>query len=241
MDLGNTRIKYAVFEGDRLEKSGVWEGERKKFMELAQTWRLKNAIISAVAGEEGKWAEDLRKILSGRVLILDENTPLPIENKYATPASLGKDRLACAVGAAAMFPSEAVLVVDAGTCIKYDFVDAKGAYWGGAISLGLRMRYRALHQYTERLPLLLPKEAGESVDFIGDSTANSIHSGVEWGLRCEVMGVLGMYRLQTGREDMAVIFTGGDAGLLDILRDNRIFAEPHLLMRGLLQILLHNV
>ena len=146
IDAGNTRVKYAIFGGETgelLHLERLADLNREKISALCLTWGVKNAIISTVR-EEKPNLELLFGEISGTRLILEADTPCPIQNLYASPATLGKDRLAAVVGAAAILPNLDVLVIDAGTCIKYDAIDREARYFGGSISLGLEMRFAAL-------------------------------------------------------------------------------------------------
>jgi type III pantothenate kinase len=240
IDAGNTRVKYAIFGGETgelLHLERLSDLNREKISALCLTWGVKNAIISTVREER----PDLDLIfaeLSGLRLILEADTPCPIENLYASPATLGKDRLAAVVGAAAILPNLDVLVIDAGTCIKYDAIDSAGRYFGGSISLGLEMRFAALSHFTARLPLLSP--SGENLDLVGTDTQAAMRTGVELGLKYEVEGFIAAYRQKYGAE-LRVIFTGGNLSFFENMLNNCIFAQPNLLLLGLHQILKHNV
>ena len=163
------------------------------------------------------------------------STPIPIENLYLTKDTLGVDRLANAVAANSIFPQRNVLVVDCGTCVKYDFVNHKNQYLGGSISPGLQMRFKALNQFTGKLPLLKP-EAHPSL--IGDSTETAITSGVINGLVAEIKGVIKSYT--SIYENLTVILTGGDASFFDKELKSNIFVEPNLTLIGLNEILRYN-
>ena len=165
--------------------------------------------------------------------------PFPvIENRYATPSTLGTDRIVAAIGAYARqqhhFHDSSpvpVLVIDAGTAITYDLITADGAYLGGGISPGLQMRFRALHEFTARLPLI---EAVSEPPLVGDSTETCIQSGVINGVRAEVRGVIEQYRGRHGA-NLAVYFTGGDAPYFEELvgGNNRTFADANLTLGGI--------
>lgn len=170
---------------------------------------------------------------------LNEKTKLPLKNRYKTPGTLGKDRLATAVGANYLFPSRNVLAIDAGTCIKYDFVNSKNEYLGGAISPGLDMRFKALHHFTAHLPQL-KKMKTANVNLIGRTTRDSILSGVQNGAIAEISGMIKCY--QDKYENVHVILTGGDSVFIRTLvsEKNRIFAAPDLTLLGLNVILNYN-
>jgi type III pantothenate kinase len=170
------------------------------------------------------------------VRMLDHQTPLPLTNNYRTPETLGKDRLACAAGAAFLFPKKDVLVIDAGTCIKYEFVSHRGIYEGGAISPGLEMRFNALHTFTDKLPLLHP---ATEAPLIGNDTRDAILSGIMKGTLLEIRGFIKEYEILF--PELQLIITGGDASFFDKQLKNSIFADPFLVLRGLNFILRHNV
>jgi len=245
LDLGNTALKYGVFGPAGLRESGVLATP----VDLAALWqrtRPAHAILSSVADEAGAqpWlgalaaADGLRQILPFRPGF----TPVPVRNAYATPHTLGADRLAAAVGAASLRPGRPTLVLDAGTALKLDLVTAAGTYHGGSIAPGLGMRLQALHTFTGRLPLLELPPAGTPVQLIGDSTASSLLSGVLRGTAAEVRGLVAEYeQLHPG---LGLLLTGGDAPHLvaALASPGRpIFVVPELVLLGLDKILRYNV
>jgi len=241
IDIGNTRVKIAIFahlSGALLHLERVETLKKEKIIELCQTWAVENAIISTVRAADAQLEADLAAAVLGQTLILSADTPCPIRNMYHTPATLGKDRLAAVVGAAALYPQQSALVIDAGTCIKYDYIDADGAYWGGSISAGLQMRYDALAHFTARLPALRPSAV--SLDLTGTDTPTSMQTGVEYGLRFEVAGFIAEYQKRHDAP-LLVIFTGGDLSFFENMLNKCIFAQPNLLLIGLHQILKYNV
>ena len=169
------------------------------------------------------------------MFVLNHDAKIPFKNEYATPRTLGVDRIALVSAAAIKFPKENVLVIDAGSCITYDFLSATNTYLGGAISPGIKMRFKALHHFTDKLPLL-EKKLPEN--WIGDSTENSMQIGVIKGIQNEIEGYISLYKEKF--KNLTVILTGGDA---DFLRDslkNDIFADSNFLLEGLNYILEHN-
>ena len=202
--------------------------------QLFSQYPVRAAILSSVGDE----AAPLEEFLKARVPTyrLTSDLQLPVTLCYATPASLGADRIASAAGAHALFPDCNVLVVQAGTCLVTDLVTAAGQYLGGTIAPGLRMRLRALPQFTAHLPLLDP----EPVDYlVGNSTAQSILSGVVNGYVCEIQGMISRY--ETQYPGLKVVLSGGDAPLLESSLKNSIFAAQNLVLLGLYEILHFNV
>ena len=147
------------------------------------------------------------------------------------------DRIALVAAAVTNFPEKNTLIIDAGTCITYDFINFKGVYKGGSISPGLEMRYKALNIFTENLPLLGLNDDFD--EFIGTSTETSIHSGVQHGMINEIKGVIEQYRKKN--KDLTIVLTGGDVNFLSNRLKNGIFANPNFLIEGLNTILTHNI
>ncbi len=235
VDIGNTSVKLAVFEElELLEVASApfenWKEEQKKL--VSKHPEITHAIISSVTGLE---EEDV-EFMSGQFPLhqLSYRSKLPFDNQYASPETLGADRLALAAAAVLHYQEGNILVIDAGTCITYDMV-SKRAYLGGAISPGLQMRYTAMHDYTARLPLLKP-EAIEQ--FIGQNTENSMHSGVVNGLCREIEGVVAQY--ENRFPHLTVILTGGDSQFLSNRLKKAIFAHSNFLLEGLNYLLEQN-
>jgi type III pantothenate kinase len=229
VDIGNTKIKAAVFEGTAFVEKFVFspeeaaEGIKKIFKKFPTATQ---SIMSTVGRED-----------SSLLLWLQENTALtavnhtvsfPFVNDYATPATLGIDRMVLAAGAVLKYPDTHRLVIDAGTCVTYDFTTAQNHYLGGAISPGLQLRYNAMHNFTAKLPLLYP-EMPQS--YIGNTTKMSMHSGVINGLLHEAEGFVAQYNQQY--QDVTVILTGGDADFLAKRLKNTIFANSNFLLESL--------
>jgi type III pantothenate kinase len=196
---------------------------------------VKNMVISSVGTEAGEMVAQLER--NGfDVLLVNGQTPLPFTNLYKTPQTLGIDRIAAVAGAQFLFPQKNGLVIDAGTCITYDAISSNGEYKGGAISLGLTLRLRALHEFTNKLPLIEPRWP---MNLEGNSTEESILAGVCVGLIDEINGKIQRYEQQYS--ELQVILTGGDADFLGKHLKSNIFAAPLLVLLGLNQILLFNV
>jgi type III pantothenate kinase len=232
IDFGNSLQKLALYEGKEMSVKQTFAGLTADQMSswLAANGPFDGIILSSVA----KDSPEFERILSGTapLVILDENTPLPIKNLYETPATLGKDRLAAAVGVFALYPGKNVLSIDAGTCITYDFLTKNGEYLGGGISPGVRMRLRAMNAFTGKLPLV---ELREFHDLVGKNTEESILSGVIRGVTEEIKGLAGLYSEQYG--EVITVITGGDQEFLHNNLKINIFAVPNLVLLGLNEIL----
>ncbi len=236
IDVGNTFIKFAVFaKGELVFKQSIThELGLKNVKKIIRDYpQLKKGIVSTV----GKEDQEIIKIVDKHIDLvkLTSKTKLPFKNKYSTPKTLGVDRIALVSGSVDKFSKNNVLIIDAGTCITYDFINKKNHYLGGAISPGIRLRYHALHNLTANLPLL---EAEYPEGIIGDSTSQSIHSGVINGVLKEVDGIIGEYH--EIYEDLTVILTGGDTDFLAKRLKNSIFANSNFLLEGLNFILEYN-
>ena len=236
VDIGNSLVKMAVFQEDILlkKKISLRQDFLKNLEELAQKFpEIGFAMLSSVSKTPSTWIERLKK--QYQVFVLDQQLPQLFNNLYATPNTLGNDRIALVSAACKIFPGKNVLIIDAGTCVTYDFKNDAEAYFGGAISPGLQMRFRALHTFTENLPLLEPED---DVKLVGDSTKTSMQSGVIFGLTAEIEGVITQY--EALYKDLTIIFTGGDAQFLCKRFKNSIFANSNFLLEGLNYILEFN-
>lgn len=236
IDAGNTQVKFAVFRRSKLlhVQAGLHADFGMHVKAIFEQYpNIGNAIISAVSNLEPHCVELL--MVFCKTYVLSPKSKMPFKNSYATPQTLGPDRIALATAAFYHKPKGNTLVIDAGTCITYDMVNDHGEYLGGAISPGLYMRYNALHEYTDKLPLLTPESI---LDFIGNATESSIHSGVVNGITLEIDGVISQY--QTRFSHLTVILTGGDAQFLSERLKNSIFAHSNFLLEGLNQLLEYN-
>ncbi|WP_353779023.1 type III pantothenate kinase [Winogradskyella sp. 3972H.M.0a.05] len=237
IDVGNTYVKFAVFKDGQLVDK-ITSKTRRFISGLRTTLKkfdeFERAIISSVGKLPKAKVDTLQRELN--VLILDNNTKVPFKNNYATPKTLGVDRIALVSASVQQFPNTNALIIDAGTCITYDFINSKNEYQGGAISPGIRLRYRALNNLTANLPLL---ETEQPKNLIGDSTANSIHSGVVYGIVNEIDGIVKEYSQK--HKDLTVILTGGDAEFLSNQLKSGIFANSNFLLEGLNFILEYNL
>ena len=234
VDIGNTAIKYALFEDEGL----VYAGQAADEQALLGDSRLAaadNLILASV--RQGQSILPDRMGVQGKVLQLTSETPVPVTNRYETPQTLGADRLAAVVGANYLFPDTDCLVIDAGTCITMDFVDRDKNYLGGSIALGLEMKFRALHTFTQKLPLL--QRPPEAVPLAGRNTAGAIQSGVLNGTVAELNGLISAYRSTS--PDLVVVLCGGDAAFFETNLKAPIFVVPELVLIGLNRILNYNV
>jgi len=235
VDIGNSRVKIAVMEDDDVLGLRAFSSlaEADLFGLLDEYPAVGRCIVSSTGIGAGSIAESLR----GRglkVLEMSPSTPVPIGNAYGTPETLGCDRLAAAVGAVALTGGGNCVIVDFGTAITIDLVTG-GVFRGGSISPGVRMRFRALHDYTSRLPECSPTYSDAA---FGRSTREAVEQGVMQGIRYEIEGHIS--RLTEKNGNLSVIFTGGDAKFFVKRIKNTIFANRELVICGLNRILEYN-
>ncbi|QNF32557.1 type III pantothenate kinase [Adhaeribacter swui] len=235
IDVGNTRTKYAIFKEAKLIVTDELQ-DAASLLKLIANYSIKEAIISSVRFLPDQEINPLSGLQ--KVIWLTAATPVPVTNKYGTPRTLGMDRLAAVVGASYLFAGQDVLVIDAGTCITFDFIDRKQVYYGGSISPGLTMKFKAMHTFTGKLPLVEQAEASVA-PLIGRNTIECLKSGVFNGTLAEVDGIIAEYKKQY--PDLTTVMCGGDAPFFENNLKARIFAEPNLVLMGLIHILNYNV
>ncbi|MCW0482428.1 type III pantothenate kinase [Gaoshiqia sediminis] len=236
IDIGNTRIKLALFSDRDLMFNVPLDELKVEHIQLFldEHPQLNKAILSSVR----EYPAEIRNFLNDKFeqfVELDYLTPVPIVNRYQTPETLGLDRLAAAIGAADMFPAQNLLVVDAGTAITFDLVSANNEYLGGNISPGLETRFKALHQFTGKLPLVGVKDEFQA---IGTDTESAIRAGVQLGVIFETEQYISYF--SSIYPDLKVIITGGDARFFDQKLKEGIYVHFNLTMIGLNRILEYN-
>lgn len=236
IDWGNTRIKAAIFQDEKIVKDYNFSEDEAltHIVDLLETYKPKAAILSAVAN----YPPELKMLLQDqtKLIILNSNISLPIMNAYHSPDTLGADRLALAVAANHLFPQYDNLVISLGTAITYNFLPKNRAFRGGNITPGMDMRFKALHELTDNLPLV--KQQGDLV-LLGYDTETSIRSGVMMGIAAEIDGMINFYKEQY--PTLNVTLTGGNAPLFADKIKNKIDCDAMLLLKGLNVILRHNV
>lgn len=236
IDIGNSLIKTAVFnQNEILEKNSFLNKEfSNNLILILKKYNIDHTILSSV----GKLSKNQIKVVQDLFtpLVLSITTKLPFVNKYETPETLGVDRIALVAAAVNKFPSKNVLIIDAGSCVTFDFVNFNKEYYGGAISPGIEMRYKAIHTFTANLPEL---SRSDTIPEIGNTTKNAIHLGVENGIIQEIEGVIHQYKAKYSK--LTIVLTGGDTIFLAKNIKSTIFANPNFLLEGLNSILIYNI
>ncbi len=235
LDFGNSTLKAALFFGNRMaDKFTFAENEALETLHRIITiHKPEKSILSSVVNHNKEIETVLNKY--SKLLILNSNTRLPFLNAYGSPDTLGHDRLALVAGLTQRFPAQDSLVISIGTCITYNFLAKNNAFRGGAISPGIQMRLKALHEFTAKLPLV-EKEGHFSI--LGYDTDTSIRSGVLNGMAAEIDGMIARFQDQYGK--INAVLTGGDAPFFESRLKNEIFADTNFLFKGLYAILEHN-
>ncbi len=240
VDWGNTRLKVGWFLGSSLYETARYESANSLMTALHER-RPAHVLVSSTS----RSGEEIRAGLRGTgapVWVLDSQTPLPIGKDYETPGTLGADRVAAATGAVALFPGQPCLIFDLGTCLTADFVDERAVFRGGLISPGLRMRFRAMHEQTARLPLVEGPAGGHPDEWpklAAKNTQQAMQSGVLNGLAFEMNGIIDVYRQEW--PELVVLLCGGDGPTFESRLKPPIFAVPELVLIGLNRILRYNV
>jgi type III pantothenate kinase len=235
VDFGNTRIKAGVFNGAELVEKRVFDSDEELMQSVLTLLPIKNCLIASVTNNHSATFEDFSQKFHTKLFTVA--TKLPLKNRYKSVLTLGSDRMAAAVGSFAFYPQRNVLTIDAGTCIKYNFVNAKNEYLGGAISPGISMRLKAMHNYTDALPLV--EYDAVYFNLVGRSTQESLLSGAQVAAVCEVDAMIERY--QADYENLVVVITGGDGDYLCSQLKNRFFANQNILLHGLNAILSYNL
>ena len=230
IDIGNSRIKSSEVQGDLIVKSKTWDRLESLVKALPKN---KNTIVCSVKHD----TEQITDIFGDDVSVFNEHSRLPIRINYDTPQTLGRDRIASAVGAHYLFPSEDLLIIDAGSCITYDLL-INNSFEGGLISPGFKMRLKAMHEMTGQLPDVIQQSDQYEWGLIGKSTATCMISGAKNGMKNEINGIVS--RLKEKYASLRVLMTGGDAELFESNVKGSIFVRSNLVPLGLNQILIKN-
>jgi type III pantothenate kinase len=226
-DFGNTRLKCAVFEGDELrEVITLPDDSPSTIRELIEKYSPVRSLLSSVINHDPQ----LEKILSEKTSFhkLDHHSKLPVTTPVGKPETIGADRLAMVVAAAELFPGKNNLAIGLGSAITYNFINKKKEFIGGGISPGMEMRFKSLHEFTAKLPLI---EKNWNFPLMGYDTRTNILSGVILGIAKEIDGMIDLYADKYN--NLNVLLTGGDSAYFAHHLKNRIFADVDLIFKGL--------
>jgi type III pantothenate kinase len=237
IDVGNTRVKFGFFNKSYFSHK-EWVAKDDFSLAYLHEIEQKNAFDQIILTNSGEVKSEIIAYLQTKnsFILLDADTPLPIQNKYATPKTLGKDRLAGVVAASILFPNENCLTIDCGTCITYNFINKDNEFLGGNITAGINMRFEAMHHFTAKLPLV---SQGAIQNLVGNNTETALQTGAQLGAIHEIDGFIRAYIQRFGT--IKTLLTGGDAlYVAQHLRQHAIVAE-NLVLIGLNAILNFNI
>ncbi len=235
-DIGNTRTKVAVFENGKIIENKIFTDIQICDVELVlrQHLSIKNCIISCTGKLENELFGFLQSNFNNLIQLSGESK-LPFNNNYESKNTQGADRIAAVAGAQVIYPNSDVLIIDAGTALTFDFIDAEGNYKGGSISVGIQSRFKALHNFTSKLPLL---SQSENFSLLANNTQQAIISGVQNGVIFEIDSYINQLKIYYPQ--LKTIITGGDADFLANKLKNIIFVDLNLVLKGLNRILEYN-
>ncbi len=231
LDIGNTRVKTGYFQNEELTDVSIYDSPEQipaQNVDLVFYSNVSNVDIESIK----------KKFNNSHIQEFTRKTKLPIHLDYETPETLGLDRIAGVVGANAEFPNRNVLVIDMGTCITLDLIDSSGCFQGGVISPGYKMRARAMHSFTGKLPLLEKEELYTDSGSIGKSTRSCMQKGAFDGVRYELQGFIKEF--SSIFDELTIIMTGGDHSFFESKIKAPIFVRPNLILKGLHTIFEHN-
>jgi type III pantothenate kinase len=227
LDFGNTRLKVALFENAELKEVVVLnDNPVAQLQEILEKHQPSRSILSSVIAHDEK-VEELLKIKTVFHKLSNESQ-LPFVIPVGKPETVGADRLAIAAASVFLFPQKNNLVIGSGSCITYNFVNQSHEFLGGSISPGMEMRFKAMHHFTARLPLV---QADWNVPLIGYDTKTNLQTGVVLGIAKEMDGMIDAYKEKFG--NFNAVLTGGDIAIFEPHLKNKIFADPDLIFKGL--------
>jgi type III pantothenate kinase len=227
LDFGNTRLKYAIFSGKDFKEEATLSDDNTSTIEniLAKHHPAKT-ILSSVINHNA----EIETLLATKTKFhkLSDQSKLPFTTPVGKPETIGADRLALVAAAVHFYPNQHNLIIGMGSCITYNFVNKFHEFLGGAISPGLEMRFKAMNEFTAKLPLV---KADSNFPLVGYDTKTNLQSGVILGIAKEMDGMIDEYTLRYG--NFNVHLTGGDMRFFVPLLKNKIFANPQLIFKGL--------
>lgn len=227
LDFGNTRLKAAIFNGDKIEAVlNVANDSVESIEQIISTYKPDKSILSSVINHN----REIENVLAIKTKfhLLNHLSKLAFTTPVGKPETIGADRLALAAAAVHFYPAKHNLVIGLGTCITYNFINKYHEFLGGGISPGLEMRFKAVNHYTAKLPVV---KADSNVPLIGYDTNTNILSGVILGIVYELTGFIDEYASKF--DNFNVLLTGGDITYLASHLKNEIFADPDLIFKGL--------
>ena len=227
LDLGNTRLKWAIFSNGEIRHTGVLQDDGvEDLRKCIETYKPDKSILSSVVDHPAAMEELLKS--QTRFHKLDHHSRVPITTPVGKPETIGADRLALVVAAAHYFPEKNNLVIGLGSAVTYNYINRFHQFIGGSISPGMEMRFKSLEVFTAKLPLVKPHW---NFPLLGYDTKTNIQSGVIFGMAKEIDGVIEAY--EERYENLHVLMTGGDAHYFMPFLKKKITEDPDLIFKGL--------
>jgi len=226
-DFGNTRLKCAIFENETLKNVVVLnDAAVETIRAVVHQYKATHSILSSVINHP----PEIEKVLAAETVFhkLSHTSKLPFTTPVGKPETIGADRLALVAAAVHKHPNRHNLIIGLGSCITYNFVNKFHEFLGGSISPGLEMRFKAMNQFTAKLPLVKPDW---NFPLVGYDTKTNMLSGVILGMAKEIEGITEEYEMRYA--NFNVLLTGGDMGFFVPHFKKKIFADPHLIYKGL--------
>jgi type III pantothenate kinase len=235
LDLGNTRMKWAVFSGRQILHAGVFQDDgTEDLRNCIELYKPDKSILSSVVDHPAAFEQ----LLKSKTLFhkLDHHSRVPVTTPVGKPETIGADRLALVVAAAHYFPELNNLVIGLGSAVTYNYINRFHQFIGGSISPGMEMRFKSLELFTSKLPLVKPHW---NFPLLGYDTKTNIQSGVIFGMAKEIDGVIEAY--EERYENLHVLMTGGDAHYFMPFLKKKITEDPDLIFKGLYVISEYNL
>ena len=230
IDVGNTRIKWAIdeddtwstgscrFAGARLE--ALWGG-----LAVPSTIIVASVVGSGFEREFRGWCQ--QRWALNPIFVRPSREQFGVCNHYADPAQLGADRWAALIGAR-RFTTNAVLVVDCGTAVTIDALTAEGDFLGGVIFPGIELARGALHQATHGIG----QQEAHRLELFGRSTAAAVGAGVAYSVAGGIDRIVDEFARHIAPPVTVIITGGGADAVLGLLRHS-VEYQPNLVLHGL--------
>ena len=229
IDVGNTRIKCALFvQGQMIEDIAFLKDDADRIIHWFDKSHYNETIVSSVADFRAEWNDIISK--KGKIYFLNHELRMPIQLDYKSPETLGRDRISACCGAMHHFPHRNCLVVNAGSCITFDLLDNTGHFKGGNIAPGMQMRWKAMHEFTAKLPLVSAPD-GSTPTILGQNTEGALQQGVLFGIKAEIESYF--HELSTKYNELICVLSGGDSNFLAKTIKIKTFVRPFLVLEGL--------
>lgn len=226
-DFGNTRLKTAIFEGDRLTGEFVLPNdETETFEKLLALHSPQKSILSSVINHNS----EIENLLVSKTSFhkVSHLTRANFTTPVGKPETIGADRFALCAAAAHFYPGKNNLVIALGSCITYNFLNQYNQFIGGSISPGMEMRFKAMQVFTAKLPLV---QKDWNFPLMGYDTKTNMQSGVIAGITYEIDGFIDAYAAKY--DNFNAVLTGGDTSYFAGQLKNKIFADYNFLFKGL--------